>query len=43
LTTQVLIATPLILLAVILLNAKQVSVKPNTEQGVLLQQPAGED
>lgn len=43
LTTQVLIATPLILLAVILLHARQPSVKTDTEQRRLLQQPVGED
>ena len=43
LTTRVIIATPLILSAVVLIHARQAAVKPVEEQRRIIQQPVGED
>ena len=43
LTTRVLISTPLILSAVVLIHARQAAFKPVEKQRIIIQQPAGED
>jgi drug/metabolite transporter (DMT)-like permease len=43
LTPRVLIATPLILSAVVLIHAKQTKKKPAEQVRAVIQEPAGED